>query len=39
LTQEKALEILGFKEPFNEIRFGPFTGNSTLMKFEFLNAT
>lgn len=31
-VQEKALYILGFKPPFNEIRFGPFTGNATLMK-------
>ena len=32
LTQEEALKILGFDEPFDYIRFGPFTGNSTLMK-------
>ncbi|XP_033759619.1 uncharacterized protein LOC117341867 [Pecten maximus] len=31
LTQEEALAILGFKPPFDEIRFGPFTGNATLM--------
>lgn len=32
LTQEVALDILGFKPPFGEIRFGPFTGNATLMR-------
>jgi hypothetical protein len=32
LSQEEALKILGFDEPFDYIRFGPFTGNSTLMK-------
>ncbi|KAL9965927.1 hypothetical protein ACROYT_G029794 [Oculina patagonica] len=32
LTQEEALSILGFKPPFAEIRFGPFTGNATLMR-------
>ena len=32
LTQEEALTILGFKPPFGEIRFGPFTGNATLMR-------
>jgi len=38
LSQEEALNILGFKEPYNEIRFGPFTGNATLIKwFEKLN--
>ena len=26
------MNILGFKEPYNEIRFGPFTGNATLIK-------
>ncbi|CAJ0948910.1 unnamed protein product [Ranitomeya imitator] len=31
LTQEEALHILGFQPPFEEIRFGPFTGNTTLM--------
>jgi len=34
LTQEEALTILGFKPPFGEIRFGPFTGNATLMRWE-----
>ena len=32
LTQEEALTILGFKPPFGEIKFGPFTGNATLMR-------
>jgi len=27
LTQEAALDILGFKAPFDEIKFGSFTGN------------
>ncbi|XP_006815844.1 basic immunoglobulin-like variable motif-containing protein, partial [Saccoglossus kowalevskii] len=38
ITQEEALAVLGFKPPFGEIRFGPFTGNSTLMRwFKQLN--
>ncbi|XP_038050150.1 uncharacterized protein LOC119723518 [Patiria miniata] len=32
ITQEEALTVLGFKPPFGEIRFGPFTGNGTLMR-------
>ncbi|XP_031552794.1 basic immunoglobulin-like variable motif-containing protein [Actinia tenebrosa] len=32
ISQEEALTILGFKPPFGEIRFGPFTGNATLMR-------
>ncbi|ELU15045.1 hypothetical protein CAPTEDRAFT_151702 [Capitella teleta] len=32
ITQEKALLILSFQPPFGEIRFGPFTGNRTLMR-------
>jgi len=32
LTQEEALKILGYDEPFDGIRFGPFTGNGTLMR-------
>jgi len=32
LTQEQALEILGFAQPFDEIRFGPFSGNSSILK-------
>ena len=31
LTQETALDILGFKPPFDEIRFGPFSGNSSVV--------
>eukprot|EP00698_Gefionella_okellyi_P007109 TRINITY_DN1730_c0_g1_i2.p1 TRINITY_DN1730_c0_g1~~TRINITY_DN1730_c0_g1_i2.p1 ORF type:complete len:273 (+),score=26.90 TRINITY_DN1730_c0_g1_i2:72-890(+) len=39
ITQEEALQILGFSPPFSEIRFGPFTGNQTLMRwFAKLNA-
>ena len=32
VTQEEALQLLGFKPPFGEIKFGPFTGNATLMR-------
>ncbi|XP_033103861.1 basic immunoglobulin-like variable motif-containing protein [Anneissia japonica] len=32
ITQEEALTVFGFKPPFNDIRFGPFTGNATLMR-------
>lgn len=32
ITQEEALRILGFQPPFEDIRFGPFTGNVTLLK-------
>ncbi|XP_078258898.1 basic immunoglobulin-like variable motif-containing protein isoform X2 [Rhinoraja longicauda] len=32
ITQEEALHILGFRQPFEDIRFGPFTGNATLMR-------
>ncbi|XP_005067423.1 basic immunoglobulin-like variable motif-containing protein isoform X1 [Mesocricetus auratus] len=32
ITQEDALHILGFQPPFEDIRFGPFTGNTTLMR-------
>ena len=32
LTQEQALEILGFAQPFDEIRFGPFSGNSSILR-------
>nr|XP_020828044.1 basic immunoglobulin-like variable motif-containing protein isoform X2 [Phascolarctos cinereus] len=32
VTQEEALHILGFQPPFEDIRFGPFTGNTTLMR-------
>ena len=34
LTQEEALSVLGFQPPYGEIRFGPFTGNATLMRYE-----
>lgn len=38
LSQEKALTILGIEPPFHDIRFGPFTGNNTLIKwFNVLN--
>ncbi|XP_030838190.1 uncharacterized protein LOC548624 [Strongylocentrotus purpuratus] len=38
ITQEQALNVLGFQPPFGEIRFGPFTGNATLMRwFKQLN--
>ncbi|XP_078401967.1 basic immunoglobulin-like variable motif-containing protein isoform X1 [Cetorhinus maximus] len=32
ITQEEALHILGFHQPYEDIRFGPFTGNATLMR-------
>ncbi|XP_062910959.1 DNA excision repair protein ERCC-5 [Mobula hypostoma] len=32
ITQEEALHILGFRQPFEDIKFGPFTGNATLMR-------
>ena len=32
ITQEQALVILAFEPPFGEIKFGPFTGNRTLMR-------
>uniref|UniRef100_UPI00398F173A DNA excision repair protein ERCC-5 n=1 Tax=Pristiophorus japonicus TaxID=55135 RepID=UPI00398F173A len=32
ITQEEALHILGFNQPYEDIRFGPFTGNATLMR-------
>ncbi|XP_012938977.1 uncharacterized protein LOC101846143 isoform X2 [Aplysia californica] len=39
LTQEVAMKILGFHSPFEEIKFGPFTGNLTLMRwFRRLNS-
>ena len=38
ITQEEALLAIGFKPPFADIRFGPFTGNATLMRwFNALN--
>ncbi|XP_061593590.1 basic immunoglobulin-like variable motif-containing protein [Cololabis saira] len=32
ISQEEALHVLGFQPPFEEIKFGPFTGNTTLMR-------
>ncbi|XP_051567573.1 basic immunoglobulin-like variable motif-containing protein [Myxocyprinus asiaticus] len=32
ISQEEALHILGFLPPFEDIKFGPFTGNATLMR-------
>ena len=32
ITQEEALGVLGFVQPFGDIKFGPFTGNITVMK-------
>ncbi|XP_068609394.1 basic immunoglobulin-like variable motif-containing protein [Brachionichthys hirsutus] len=32
VSQEQALHILGFQPPFEEIKFGHFTGNATLMR-------
>lgn len=38
ISQEEALTVLGFRPPFGEIRFGPFTGNVTLLRwFQLLN--
>uniref|UniRef100_A0A3B4XP33 Basic, immunoglobulin-like variable motif containing n=1 Tax=Seriola lalandi dorsalis TaxID=1841481 RepID=A0A3B4XP33_SERLL len=37
ISQEEALHILGFQPPFEEIKFGPFTGNATLMWFRQIN--
>ncbi|XP_064638878.1 uncharacterized protein LOC135494649 isoform X1 [Lineus longissimus] len=38
ITQEEALTVLDFKPPFGQIKFGPFTGNQTLMRwFKQLN--
>lgn len=31
ITQEDALSILGFQQPYGDIKFGPFTGNNTLL--------
>ncbi|PRP87141.1 DNA repair protein [Planoprotostelium fungivorum] len=39
LNQEEAMQILGFYPPYADIRFGPFTGNMTLIKwFNTLNS-
>ncbi|XP_077573077.1 basic immunoglobulin-like variable motif-containing protein isoform X1 [Stigmatopora nigra] len=32
ISQEEALHILGYQPPFDDIKFGPFTGNATLMR-------
>uniref|UniRef100_A0A8C4R1S6 Basic, immunoglobulin-like variable motif containing n=1 Tax=Eptatretus burgeri TaxID=7764 RepID=A0A8C4R1S6_EPTBU len=32
ITQEQGLAILGFQPPYDNIRFGPFTGNTTLLR-------
>ncbi|KAL8612220.1 hypothetical protein ACOMHN_028917 [Nucella lapillus] len=38
ITQEEALSILGYQEPFGKIRFGPLTSNTVLLKwFQQLN--
>ncbi|XP_052784533.1 basic immunoglobulin-like variable motif-containing protein isoform X2 [Mya arenaria] len=38
ITQEEALTTLTFRPPFSDIRFGPFTGNGTLIRwFRHLN--
>lgn len=39
ISQEEALHILGFQPPFEEIKFGPFTGNATLMRYQKLLVT
>jgi hypothetical protein len=40
LSQEKALITLGIEPPFHDIRFGPFTGNNTLINwFTTINLT
>ncbi|KAI0209843.1 Basic immunoglobulin-like variable motif-containing protein [Lamellibrachia satsuma] len=31
ITQEEALTLLGFQQPYGDIKFGPFTGNNTLL--------
>jgi hypothetical protein len=31
ITQEEIMHILGFEKPYADIRFGPFTGNATIM--------
>ncbi|XP_059141532.1 basic immunoglobulin-like variable motif-containing protein isoform X2 [Physella acuta] len=39
LTQEAAMKILGFQSPFENIKFGPITGNLTLLRwFQELNS-
>ncbi len=36
ISQEEALTLLGFEPPFGEIRFGPFTGNMTCMRWVWI---
>ena len=31
ITHDLALTLFGFKQPFEEIKFGPFTGNKTIL--------
>ena len=31
ISTEEALEVLGFKPPYNDVKFGSFTGNDTLI--------
>ena len=31
ISTEEALEVLGFKPPYNNVSFGDFTGNDTLI--------
>ena len=39
VSQEEVMNILGFEPPFEAIRWGPFTGNTTLMRwFHAINA-
>ena len=39
VSQEEIMSILGFQPPFEGIRWGPFTGNTTLMRwFHAINA-
>jgi hypothetical protein len=38
ISTEEALEVLGFKPPYHEVKFGSFTGNDTLIQwFGLLN--
>lgn len=32
ISQEEVMTIIGFKPPFEDIRWGPFTGNTSLMR-------
>lgn len=31
ISTEEALEVLGFKPPYSDVKFGSFTGNDTLI--------